>query len=232
MRAAGALLIGLGAVFALIAAVWGRGGYYPSQAPILFLLAVGALICLGAGAAMLRYQKSGFTAGSHSLSTVAQRAFAAPAPVVQPEAAPEVAAAGSVVPPIIVPPIVVQPIARPDAIDEKTRDRALPTSDWVLLLPDGTTLPVADALVIGRQPVSSDGGPTAAVPSAQVSKSQARFRISDGQLGVRDLDSTNGTVIVRLDETEERVSSVAETMIQPGDRLEIGSYVLEVQRRS
>jgi pSer/pThr/pTyr-binding forkhead associated (FHA) protein len=53
-----------------------------------------------------------------------------------------------------------------------------------------------------------------------------------GSLGVRDLDSTNGTIVVHPDETEERVSSLAETALAPGDRLEIGSYALEVQLRS
>lgn len=203
MRGLGGFLIALGAVLALIAAVWGRSGFYASQAPILFLLAVGALICLGAGSAMLRYQKTRFTTGSTAAATVAQRARLEAVPVV---------------------------VTATAALDEATHDRPLPTSDWVLLLPDGTTLPVADGLVIGRQPVSADGGPTAAVPSTQVSKSQARFQISGGRLGIRDLDSTNGTVLVHPDDTEEWVSSIDETTIQPGDRLEIGSYVLEVQR--
>lgn len=223
MRAAGGLLIACGAVLALIAAVWSRSGFYVSQAPILLLLAIGALVCVGAGAAMLRYQKTGFTPGSSTVATVTQRAFAASAPPLQAETTPVTPPPASTEPPSA---------GSSDSIDEKTRDRPLPTSDWWLLLPDGAALPIADSLVIGRQPVSSEGGPTAAVPSAQVSKSQARFRISGGQLGVRDLDSTNGTVIVHSDETEERVSSVAETAIRSGDRLEIGSYVLEVQRHS
>ena len=217
MRVGGGLLVGLGALLVLIAGAWGRSGYYFSQTPILLLLVVAGLISLGAGAAMLRYQKSRFTTATTAVSSVTQRAVAASVPVVH-----TVAASAPAAPPAIA----------PDAIDDKTRDRPIPTSDWALLLPDGTVLPVADALVIGRQPVSSDGGPTAAVPSALVSKSQARFRILDGRLGVRDLDSTNGTVVVHPDETEERVSSVAETALRPGDRLEIGSYALEVQRRS
>ena len=101
----------------------------------------------------------------------------------------------------------------------------------MLLLPDHTEIPVADALVVGRQPVSSDGGPTAAVPSPEVSKSHVRFRVVDGQLRVRDLDTTNGTIIVHGDETEEHASAVAETVIDDGDRLEIGSYAMRVQRR-
>jgi hypothetical protein len=212
MRVGGGLLVALGALLIFIVGAWGRSGYYASQAPIMLLLIVAGLISLGVGAALLRYQKSRFTAAATAVSSVTQRAFAASTPVAIPEA-----------PAIVVP---------ADAIDEKTRDRVLPASDWALLLPDGTILPVADALVIGRQPVSSDGGPTAAVPSALVSKSQARFRILGGRLGVRDLDSTNGTIVVHPDETEERVSSVDETALSPGDRLEIGSYALEVRRMS
>jgi len=216
MRVGGGVLVGLGGLLVLIAAAWGRSGYYVSQTPILLLLVVAGLISLGAGAAMLRYQKNRFAIAPTAVSNVTQRAVAAAAPVVHPVATSA---------------LTTPPAPMPDAIDDKTHDRPMPTSDWALLLPDGTILPVADALVIGRQPVSSDGGPTAAVPSALVSKSQARFRILGGQLGVRDLDSTNGTIVVRPDETEERVSSVNETVLGPGDRLEIGSYVLEVQRQ-
>jgi pSer/pThr/pTyr-binding forkhead associated (FHA) protein len=53
-----------------------------------------------------------------------------------------------------------------------------------------------------------------------------------GQLRVRDLDTTNGTIIVHCDDTEERASAITETVIDDGDRLEIGSYAIQVKRRA
>lgn len=227
MRALGGLLLAVGLVLAVIAGAWGRSGFYVEQAPALLALGVAALICLGAGAAMLRYRKPGFASGSATASTAADRALGRATLMPSPPQVPAVSA----VPTVAVPAIVPQPReSTGDAVDEKTRDRMPCAGDWVLALPDATVLPISDGLVIGRQPVSADGGPAAAVPSPEVSKSHARFRIVDGRLGVRDLDSTNGTVIVHPDDTEERVSPVAETPLGPGDRLEIGSYVLEVQR--
>lgn len=234
MRGVGALFIVAGAVLALIAGVWGRSGYYVSQAPVLGALAVGALICLGIGAGLLRYQKTSIVSAREAKDSFPERAFA------RPPTPAAVSASDSVPVPTLPasPPLLPEPptdsstppidVSIPDEI---TRDRPPRTTEWLLLLPDGTSLAIADALVVGRQPVSSDGGPTAAVPSAEVSKSHARFSIAGGELRVRDLDTTNGTVIVHHNDTEERASSVAEMVLVPGDRLEIGSYVLVVERR-
>lgn len=228
MRALGGLLVGVGVLLAIIASAWGRSGFYVSQAPILGVLALVALASLGIGLGMLRYQKSSMPTAQDARSSIAARAFAPspPARLVGAPAAPPSPAA---------PPAAAAPIAPATSVtselDEATRDRPARTTAWVLLLPDHTEIPVADALVVGRQPVSSDGGPTAAVPSPEVSKSHVRFRVVDGQLRVRDLDTTNGTIIVHGDETEEHASAVAETVIDDGDRLEIGSYAMRVQRR-
>ena len=240
MRAIGGLFIGVGGVLALIAVIWGRSGYYLSEAPILLGLAVSSLICLGIGAGALRYQKGGFDSSADTRATLADRAFAIPSKtVVSPGAPPLVATPAGSPPAASIAPESIAPestaaVEAPEAwgtLDEVTRDRPPRTSDWVLVLPDATVLPIADALVIGRQPVSNDLGPTAAVPSAEVSKSHARFSIVEGQLLVRDLETTNGIVIVHPDNTEERASSFDETPLHNGDRLEIGSYSLEVERR-
>ena len=235
MRAIGGLFIGVGGVLALIAVIWGRSGYYLSEAPILLGLAVSSLICLGIGAGALRYQKGGFDSSADTRATLADRAFAIPSKtVVSPGAPPLVATPAGSPPAASIARESTAAVEAPEAwgtLDEVTRDRPPRTSDWVLVLPDATVLPIADALVIGRQPVSNDLGPTAAVPSAEVSKSHARFSIVEGQLLVRDLETTNGIVIVHPDNTEERASSFDETPLHNGDRLEIGSYSLEVERR-
>ena len=225
MRALGGLLLVVGLVLAVIAGAWGRGGFYASQAPILFVLAVGALICLGAGAAMLRYRPSSFDSGTRAQAALTDRALGRSTAVA--------ARPPSIAPPAPEPVASLDPVtAAPDAIDEATRDRSPRAGDWVLILPDASVLPITDGLIIGRQPVSSDGESAAAVPSLEVSKSHARFGIVHGQLRVRDLDTTNGTVVVHPDGSEESVSPKSETPLGRGDRLEIGSYALEVQQRS
>ncbi len=219
MRALGGLFIAVGVLLAIIAGAWGRSGFYVSQAPILGVLGIAALICLGIGLGMLRYQKTSIPSAQDARSSIAARAFSAAPP------ARERAPSSAAIIPVAIPPIISE-------VDEATRDRPPRTTEWVLLLPDHSEIPVADALVIGRQPVSSDGGPTAAVPSPEVSKSHARFHVVGGQLRVRDLDTTNGTVIVHCDDTEERASAISETVIDDGDRLEIGSYAMRVRRHA
>ncbi|MCU1529679.1 MAG: hypothetical protein JWP75_3442, partial [Frondihabitans sp.] len=173
MRALGGLFIGIGCVLALIAAVWGRSGYYLSQAPILFMLAIGGLICLGIGAGILRYQKARFVSSADARAAITERAFKAPTAIVTPEAASLVAtpavaplvASTAALPAVVAAPATLETPDSPDSpntfdsLEEETRDRPPRTTDWVLVLPDATVLPIADALVIGRQPVSSDGGP-------------------------------------------------------------------------
>ncbi len=228
MRALGGLLVGIGLLLGIIASVWGRSGYYDSQAPILLALALVALACLGAGLGMLRYRTTSMPTAQDARSSLAARAFAAAAAAPSVPAAPVALAA-----PVAAPLPAAEPLVAPatDELDDVTRDRPARTTEWVLQLPDRTEIAIADALIVGRQPLSSDGGPTAAVPSPEVSKSHARFRVVGDQLMVRDLDSTNGTVIVHRDDSEEPASSLTETVICDGDRLEIGSYSMQVWHR-
>jgi len=213
MKAIGGVVIGVGTVLVLIAAVWGRSGYYLSEAPILLLLALGGLACVGIGLALYRSTPSNSTVEPEASESVATRAFAALQKA---------------------PATVVLPLGQefvPKMLDETTLERPDRTSQWVLVLPDASTLAITDALVIGRQPVSEDGGAIAELPSDQVSRSHARFSLRGELLTVRDLGSTNGTVIVRTDGSEESADSMADSLLGVTDRLELGSYVMRVERR-
>lgn len=213
MKAIGGVVIGIGTVLILIAAIWGRSGYYLSEAPILLLLALGGLACAGIGLALYRSTPSNSSVEPEASESVATRALAALQKA---------------------PAAVVLPLGQefvPEMIDERTRERPDPTSQWVLVLPDDSTLPITDALVIGRQPVSHDGGAIAELPSDQVSRSHARFSLRGELLSVRDLSSTNGTVIVHPDGNEESAGSMTDSLLGVTDRLELGSYVMRVERR-
>jgi predicted component of type VI protein secretion system len=103
------------------------------------------------------------------------------------------------------------------------------------VLPDGTSHPVAGTTVIGRQPdVAAYPGATAVLaiddPDGLVSKSHAVLDLDAGRLVVRDLQSTNGVVALTADGAEVEVSSDASTILDDGFEIELGSFVIRVER--
>jgi pSer/pThr/pTyr-binding forkhead associated (FHA) protein len=89
----------------------------------------------------------------------------------------------------------------------------------VVVSPDdqqGQTYPLADELTVGRA-----AGCQVTLDDTYVSQVHARVFARDGSIFVEDLGSTNGTYLNR--------SKVAGPMlISPGDRLQIGSTVMEL----
>jgi pSer/pThr/pTyr-binding forkhead associated (FHA) protein len=81
----------------------------------------------------------------------------------------------------------------------------------------GREIPVTEATLFGRDP-SSD----VVIAESEVSSKHASFVPMDGGLAVEDLDSTNGTFV-----NGQRLSG--SHRLQPGDRIQIGSMVLEVR---
>ena len=124
-----------------------------------------------------------------------------------------------------------------DAVDDRTRV-APPRrrrGGWRLVLPDGTSHPVAATTVIGRQP------DTAAYPGATeifavddpdglVSKSHAVLEVDAGRLAVRDLGSTNGVVALAADGSETEVSTRASIPLDDGYEIELGSFVIKIEK--
>ncbi|WP_166865956.1 MULTISPECIES: FHA domain-containing protein [unclassified Salinibacterium] len=107
-------------------------------------------------------------------------------------------------------------------------------SGWVLLLADGTRLPVDRAIVIGRKPFDVEGFPGARLVTVvdrdkTVSKNHALFLPYDGGMFVLDLSSTNGVAVV----ANRRRTKVASTEFSPvpdGAVVELGSYLLGVDQ--
>jgi len=87
--------------------------------------------------------------------------------------------------------------------------------------------------VVGRHPSTADA--PGAVPlavadaSGRVSRSHVLLEPGDRALWVRDLASTNGSVVVRPDGTEVDVASAGRTRLDVGDELEVGGVVLLVE---
>ncbi len=80
----------------------------------------------------------------------------------------------------------------------------------------GTVFPLGDELTVGRA-----AGCQVTLDDTYVSQIHARIFTRDGQLYVEDLGSTNGTYLNR-----RKVS--APMVVSLGDRIQIGSTVLEV----
>lgn len=80
---------------------------------------------------------------------------------------------------------------------------------------EGAVMPVGDELTIGRAAAC-----TLTLDDTYVSQQHARILRRDGQHLVDDLGSTNGTFVNR-----ERIA--APVVLKPGDRVQIGSTVLE-----
>jgi hypothetical protein len=124
-----------------------------------------------------------------------------------------------------------------DALDDRTRvaPPRRPRGSWRLVLPDGTSHPIAGTTVVGRQPeAAAYPGATAVLaiddPDGLVSKSHAVLELDAGRLAVRDLHSTNGVVALTADGTEMVVSSDASTTLDDGFEIELGSFVIRIER--
>ena len=89
--------------------------------------------------------------------------------------------------------------------------------------------------MIGRQPEAvAFPGATATLaindPDGLVSKSHAVLELDAGRLAVRDLHSTNGVVALLADGTEIVVSSDASTSLDDGFEMELGSFVIRIEK--
>lgn len=105
---------------------------------------------------------------------------------------------------------------------------------WVLLLADGTRVPVDGPVVVGRKPFEVDGFPGARLVvvvdrDKTVSKNHAIVLPYEGGLFVLDLSSTNGVAVV-ADRRRVTVSSTEFTPVPDGAVIELGSYLLGVDQ--
>ena len=124
-----------------------------------------------------------------------------------------------------------------DALDDRTRvaPPRRPRGTWRLVLPDGTSHPISATTVIGRQPDASTApGATETLaiddPDGLVSKSHAVLELEGGRIAVRDLGSTNGVVALTAEGEESDVTSGASTRLDDGYEIELGSYVIRIEK--
>nr|WP_272917717.1 RDD family protein [Nocardioides flavescens] len=101
-----------------------------------------------------------------------------------------------------------------------------------LVTASGTTLPDADHVVVGRDPVTSGAEVGACLedPARSLSKTHAAFVRGGGKLWVHDLGSTNGVAVVR-DERPTLVEREESFELMAGDRVMLGELEIEVEQR-
>lgn len=109
---------------------------------------------------------------------------------------------------------------------------ATPQPHVILILPDGERVPLSGSAVLGRKPeaVRSTGGVPQLVAvkgTAQtISRSHLELRFEGGQLLATDLDTTNGTRVLRHGRDPFRLQPRTAHLLLPGDRLDLGDGVL------
>lgn len=100
---------------------------------------------------------------------------------------------------------------------------------------DGSTLSVDGPLTVGRAPRPADGGRIHILPSPrkEVSGTHALLEVQEEMLRVRDLGSTNGTIVTLSGSGAQVVLRRGEHTLGEGDRVDFGdgnAAVVEAER--
>ncbi|SFS03275.1 Forkhead associated (FHA) domain, binds pSer, pThr, pTyr [Agrococcus baldri] len=115
------------------------------------------------------------------------------------------------------------------AIDEGSAAQRRRPEVAVAVLTSGERVPLGRGVVIGRRPRSrrvEDGRVprlvTVESPGEDISRSHIELRMEDWNLVAIDLSSTNGTLLLREGAAPQRLRPEASTILQLGDRLDLG----------
>lgn len=99
---------------------------------------------------------------------------------------------------------------------------------WTLRLPDGHELDAGSSIVVGRRPWRHDPDETstyyilAPSPSRQISGKHLEFSVVGDELRARDLESTNGTLLLTPDKPPRLLTDGRSVSLGQGDTLDLG----------
>lgn len=106
---------------------------------------------------------------------------------------------------------------------------------WVLRLPDGNELEPSTPIVVGRRPWRTDPDETttyyilAPSPGKQISGKHLEFAVVGDELTARDLESTNGTLVLTPQKPPRLLHGGGSVTLSPGDTLDLGEgFTIEV----
>ena len=102
----------------------------------------------------------------------------------------------------------------------------------VLEMPDGTEVDIADAVVVvGRNPVTTEGEVGVKAVSASVSKTHFALGWRDDKVWVQDHASTNGTVVVNEDGQRAKLAPNRRTVVKTSVSVRFGDQVATISYR-
>lgn len=125
-------------------------------------------------------------------------------------------------------PPAAPPAFFPAALGAQPRSTAL-----TLQRPDGTQHVITAAAVFGRNPAAAGdwaGALPVSVPDPEksISKTHAGLRVTAAGSSIVDLGSTNGTIVVRADGTEDDLQPGIPVVLRVGDLVMLGKFPLRV----
>jgi hypothetical protein len=121
-----------------------------------------------------------------------------------------------------------QPTARPAEPQRVDLAQAAATRALVLRLPDGSELEPSTPVVVGRRPWRTTPEETttfyvlAPSPRREISGTHLELQVVDGELLARDLDSTNGTLVLTPAQAPRLLHEGRSTALRAGDILDLG----------
>ena len=118
-------------------------------------------------------------------------------------------------------------------VDERSAAQRRRPEVAVAVLPSGERIPLGRGVIVGRRPRTrrvEDGRVPRLVtvdsPGEDISRSHVELRVEDWNLVAVDLSSTNGTLLLREGAPPQRLRPEASTILQLGDRLDLGEAVV------
>lgn len=138
--------------------------------------------------------------------------------------------------------LLTRPIELPRAAAPAPVPVTLPAraaASLVLTLPDGSELEPSTPVVVGRRPWRTTPEETttfyvvAPSPRREISGIHLEVALVEGELRARDLDSTNGTLVLTPARPPRLLHEGRTTALQPGDILDLGEdYRIAVAARA
>jgi len=137
--------------------------------------------------------------------------------------------------PVVMPPAAAATPSEPTALVEETRVSSPRQTMWSVVLPTGQSVPIASAVIIGRDPVANTSWPAATLlpaldPAKSLSKTHALLQIDGDVLWVHDLDSTNGVFVAAPGVDVVQVDPGTRVMVPDGAEVELGEFIVTVVR--
>jgi hypothetical protein len=205
MKSTGRAVFAFGAVLVAIMAIWGWVGFYASSVPVMLLLGGGGIALMAVGSRMHKDKEPNKAVRWQPASVAPPASPAAPSD-----------GDGS------------STLGQATSIQEaeKLIDTPAEFAPWVLVGRNGARYQLTSNTLVGRDPGDFAHAITLTDADSSVSKVHALVTISGNTVRVRDMGSTNGTVVVTPEGIEIECEQHQGTAVSAGSTLELGNCAL------